>query len=109
MKDTAELIGSLNKIANDLDLKTKALEGVLYWVNSEDFDVDENLTREFKFEYKFQKLCFDHEWLEYPYIETHLDISYKGDDIGYYCLYSLLDGEAVDDKLVITDDDFENS
>ncbi|CCK75790.1 hypothetical protein OLEAN_C16140 [Oleispira antarctica RB-8] len=109
MNNTDELIGVLNKISNNLDLKSKAYEGALYWINSDDFDVDKALTKDFRFEYKFQKFCFNSDCLDYPYIETQLDVYYKDEDIGYYCLYSLLDGEAVDDKLVITDHDFKNS
>ncbi|WP_171044310.1 hypothetical protein [Pseudoalteromonas citrea] len=43
------------------------------------------------------------------YIETTYGIEYEGEEIGYYSLFSELNGEPMDDMLVTTDEDLKNS
>ena len=109
MSNHQDLVARINSIAEDLNLVSKAFDGAQFWINSDDFDLDDAIKSNLKLEFRFHKLCFKNESLDYPYIETQLDIYLNEDDVGYYSLYSLLDGEAVDDALVITDDELKYS
>ncbi|WP_444916847.1 hypothetical protein [Microbulbifer sp. JMSA003] len=99
----------LNSLQEDLYLEVKAFNGASAWVNSEDFGMEKNITESFEFYFKFHKFCFKHAEFEYLYIETTLGIDYHGEEVGYYSLFSDLDGEPVDDMLIITDEELKNS
>lgn len=105
MSNHQDLVARVNSIAEELNLVSKAFEGAQLWINSDDFDLDNVIKSNLKLGFRFHKLCFKNERLDYPYIETQLDIYLNENDVGDYSLYSLLDGEAVDDALVITDDE----
>jgi len=103
------LINKLNQLALDFNLISKAIDGAKSWVSSEDFDIENTITAKFQYEFHVHKLCFKHEYKDLPYIETILNITLDEDDIGYYCWHTTLDGETIDDVLVITDHELKYS
>lgn len=104
-----DFVQELKSLQDKLGLEEKAFKGALSWATSEDFGMEKNITENFEFIFKFHKLCFKHGDRECPYIETTLGINYQDEEVGYYSLFSDLDGEPVDDMLVISDDELENS
>ncbi|USD23290.1 hypothetical protein MJO52_09165 [Microbulbifer variabilis] len=98
-----ELLNNLDKLAVNNRLESQALEGAKKWVSSKDFDIDNSVTRKFKYEFHANKLCFKHEFKAVPYIETYFNIVLDEVEVGYYCWVSDLNGEVLDDLLVITD------
>lgn len=109
MSKHQDLVAQVSSVADELELESKAFDGARFWVDSEDFDLKSEIKSRLKFEFRFHKLCFKNENLDYPYIETQLDLVLDDEEVGYYSLYSLLDGEAVDDVLVITDEELKYS
>ena len=103
------LLDNLNKLVHDLHLVPNAIKGAELWVASENFDIDNSITCEFKYDLDSHKLCFKSENMNVPYIETTLNVSLEDDVIGYYCWHSLLDGEVIDDMLVITNQELKYS
>lgn len=104
-----DIVRQLNKLQENYDLEVKALDSVIAWVGTDEFGIDQSISDDFEYRFKLHKLCFKHADLSYSYIETTYDIEYKGECVGYYSLYTGLDGEAVDDMLVITDEELKNS
>lgn len=98
------LIHQLNQLQQQLQLEEKALQNAKQWVVGEDCEIDKTITENFQYHFKHHKLCFKHAHLSYHYIETTYSIEYEEDEVGYYSLFSTLEGEGVDDQLVITDD-----
>ncbi|MBA6358177.1 hypothetical protein H4J53_20085 [Colwellia sp. BRX8-3] len=103
------LINNLNKLAHDLRLVPNAIKGAKLWAASEDFDIDNSITCKFKYDFDSHKLCFESEDMNVPYLETTLNIRLEDDVIGYYCWHSLLNGEVIDDMLVITNHELKYS
>lgn len=108
MVDIDNIVENLRTLEKSQNLEARAVEGCVKWMASEDFGVSVAIVSEIEAEFHSQKFCFRHEELNYYYIETKLILSYQEEEIGYYCLYTLPDGEAVDDALVITDDEFKS-
>ncbi|TMN43023.1 hypothetical protein [Pseudoalteromonas sp. S2755] len=109
MSKNQKLVAQISLVADELGLESRAMDGAQFWVNSEDFDLESEIKSRLKFEFDSHKLCFKSDTLEYPYIETQLSVVLDDEEVGYYVLYSLLDGEAVDDALVITDEELKYS
>lgn len=108
MLEIEKLVKSLSDLEMNQRLVARAVDGCSKWMASEDFRVSADVVAEIEAKFHSQKLCFRHEELNYVYIETKLVLSYQEEEIGYYCLYTLPDGEAVDDALVTTDNEFES-
>ncbi|NSY32785.1 hypothetical protein DS891_04110 [Pseudoalteromonas sp. JC28] len=103
------LLTNLEQIAAQQNLISNAIAGAKLWVSSEDFGIDNSITDKFKFEFHSHKLCFKHEYIEVSYIETNLTILLEEEEVGYYSWHTLLDGEVIDDMLVITDNELKYS
>jgi hypothetical protein len=97
---------SLKNIEKLQSLERRAFEGCMEWMLSDDFGVAASIVSFIEKGLHSQKFCFRHEELNYLYLETKLILNYQDEEIGYYSLYTLPDGEVVDDALVITDDEF---
>lgn len=108
MQDIENLITYLNDLSEKLNLESLAFEGAKIWVGSIEFDGGKSDGRDYKFRFASHKLCFKCESFDYNYIETVLDVIYQDEEIGYYKLVSMLNGEPSDDMLVVTDDEFKN-
>ncbi len=108
MKDIENSINYLNDLSEKLNLESLAFEGAQNWVSSIEFDGGKSDIRDYKFRFSSHKLCFKCESFDYNYIETVLDVIYQDEEIGYYKLVSMLNGEPTDDMLVVTDDEFKN-
>ncbi|WP_444896874.1 hypothetical protein [Microbulbifer sp. SSSA005] len=100
-----ELLNSLDKLVVEHNLESRAFKGAKEWSSSADFDIDTSITSKFKYNFHAHKLCFKHEFRSNPCIETYLDITLDEEEVGYYCWISDLNGEVLDDMLVITDNE----
>ncbi|GAA3919142.1 hypothetical protein [Litoribacillus peritrichatus] len=104
-----DLLTNLDKLVVEHKLESLAFEGAKQWAASEDFDIDYSIASQFKYDFHAHKLCFKHEFRPTPYIETYLNITLDELEVGYYCWVSDLNGEILDDMLVITDNQLKNS
>ncbi|WP_370978766.1 hypothetical protein [Agaribacterium sp. ZY112] len=104
-----EFTHKLNAVEKEFSLEARALSGVKSWVKHEEFGVNKTVSDKFNYHFKSHKFCFKHSDLSYEYIETTYDIEHMGEIIGYYSLFTDLNGESVDDILVITDEEFRKS
>lgn len=104
-----DIIRQLNELQEKFNLEKKALDGAIAWAGCDDLGISRSITGKFEYLFKLHKFCFKHADLPYCYIETTYDIEYKGECVGYYSLYTDLEGEPVDDALVITDEDLRHT
>ena len=104
-----DFVTQLNTLQKKLKLEKKALDGAKSWAADDEFGMDKAIVELFKYHFKFHKLCFKNSEYIMNYIETTYGIEYEGEEIGYYSLFSELNGEPMDDMLVITDEDLKNS
>lgn len=103
-----DILTELNTIEEKFGLEKRALEGLLKWIDNNELDIAKSVSALFKYQFKSHKFCFKHADLPYQFIETTFDIHYQGDHVGYYKLFTTLDGKSVDDALVITDDNLKH-
>lgn len=103
------LFSELKRVALEQGLVSKAISGAKSWASSGDFDIDNAITQRFQYEFHSHKLCFKHEYLDNPYIETNITVVFNKEEIGYYSYHSLLNGEVIDDVFVVTDNELKYS
>ena len=99
------LIQQLNQLADQFGLEKQALEGVRKALAENDSGLDEQLKKQLVIGLKCYKLCFRHADTDDQFIETTLSIDYDGDQVGYYALFTDMNGLSFDDALVIDLDD----
>lgn len=102
-------IHQLDQLQQQLQLEEKALQNVKQWVQNDECEIDSTITEKFRYHFKHHKLCFKHASLSYHYIETTYTISYEENEVGYYSLFTTIEGKAVDDQLEITDKSLQHS
>ncbi|KZN43296.1 hypothetical protein [Pseudoalteromonas luteoviolacea] len=83
-----ELLGSLSKFVIEHNIESRAHEGARQWAESEDFEIDNSITKKSEFNFSAHKLCFKDENRSIVYIETYLNIMLDDEETGYYCWVS---------------------
>jgi len=99
------LIQQLNQMADQFGLEKQALEGVSKVLASDESGLDEQMIKQLVIGFKSHKLCFRHGEVDAQFIETTLSINFDGDDVGYYALFTDMDGQSFDDALNINLDE----
>ena len=104
MNEVCESIEVLREVTRKLDLIAIAKENAESVLGNEDLShiVMDDLSKldEVTLNYKFLKICLKSERLDYPYFEVQVDLIHKGAIRGHYTLYTLLNGQIVDDALI---------
>lgn len=109
-----ELVAALAALASQQNLRSQAVEGCDKWLRAGAEEGADGLggwaAEEIVPRFASCSLVFEHGILDYPFIETRLELYVQDDSgvcfrdlrpIGYYRLITLLDGTADDDYFVI--------
>lgn len=99
-----ELIRQLNELAARHELEKQAFEGIRQVLDADDLGLDPAVKKQLAIRFKHHKLCFKHGAVD-AFIETTLSIDLDVGEVGYYSLFSDLQGQSFDDALVIDPED----
>ncbi len=98
-----ELVDLLMAHARTHNLKERAAQGIVKWLESPDtVDMAEGIAREsIVGRFSSHGLCFEQQHVAAPFVDTRFDLCSGEKVVGYYRLITRLDGESEDDYFVI--------